>query len=311
MLPTGIHPFIGAWLANDEYSAPKGERTISATTLLKSVKQIVLTRRVEEPAADLNSLIASRIGTAAHGAIEATWRSDKLPELLIKLKQPAHKYVINPVEVLPGQIPVWLEQRREKEFQGWTITGQFDTVFNYQLRDIKLTRAWAIQNHVNDDKWAKQGAIYKWLFPEIIKDADMVIEAIAVDWSRSSALSDPSYPAMAWTEVRLRLDEPGSTELWLTEKLSLLEKYLHSPQDEIPECTDEELWRDPPTWAYYASGVVQGRCTKKFATKQEAEGHLLVKGKGIIEERKGQPKACGYCPAQSICNQYMRMTTND
>lgn len=307
MLPIGIHPFIGAWLANDLYSAPQGERTISATTLLKSVRQIVLSRRVEDSVTDLNSLIASRIGTAAHLAIEQTWKSENLPQILKKLRLPADKYVVNPEVVLEGQVPVYLEQRREKELAGWIITGQFDVVFNYQLRDIKLTRAFGIQNKLNEDKWQLQGAIYKWLFPEIIQDAYMVIEAIAVDWNRNSALSDPSYPRMAWTEVRLPLPEPVFTEKWLTEKISLIEKYLNSSQDDIPECTDEELWRDAPSWAYYSNGVVQGRCTKKFQTKQEADSHLMLKGKGIIEERKGLPKACGYCLAQSICNQYTRM----
>ena len=76
MLLPNMSESLGVWLATETYSGKGCERTISATELLKSTRQIVLSRRVDEAQAtpNINSLIASRIGVAIHDAIERARR---------------------------------------------------------------------------------------------------------------------------------------------------------------------------------------------------------------------------------------------
>lgn len=116
---------LGVWLATETYSGTGGERTISATELLKSVRQIVLSRRVDSAQAtpNLNSLIASRIGVAIHDAIRLSWVNPTRIKALEALGLPAHKYVVNPEGPVPdGMIDVRTEQRTDKVIDGWTVS---------------------------------------------------------------------------------------------------------------------------------------------------------------------------------------------
>lgn len=301
---------LGVWLATDDYTGgSEDERTISATSLLKSVRQYVLSRRVDSALAtpNITSLIASRIGQAIHAAIEKAWIGPTLHAALEALGLPADKYVVNPEgPVPPGMLVVYVEQRKERVIDGWTITGQFDIVIVGQLHDVKTTKGFVIRKKLNDEKWRMQGSIYRWLNPEVIQDDSVVIECVVLDWTAADAASNPEYPQQQWVSLSFKLKSIQDTESFIRNKLKEITKYLEAPEELIPDCTDEELWRDAPTYAYYANPEATGRSSKNFESLREANMHLAEKGKGVIKTRLGKAKACSYCPAAPACTQRLR-----
>ncbi len=309
MLLPNMSESLGVWLATDTYSGGGCDRTISATELLKSTRQIVLSRRVDTALAtpNINSLIASRIGVAIHDAIERAWTGPGLIKALEALGLPAHRYLVNPTGAVPdGMLVVYVEQRVEKVLDGWIITGQYDIVIVGQLHDVKSTKSYVLQKRLNDIKWAMQGSIYRWLNPEVIFDDSVVIECVVLDWTAASAAASPDYPQQQWVSLRLKLKSIQETESFLRTKLAEITNHLDTPEPELPECTDEELWRDEPTYAYFANPEATGRSTKNFDTLHDANMHLASKGKGRIDTRIGKPKACAFCSAASLCTQRLR-----
>lgn len=300
---------LGVWLATDTYDGYGDAKTISATTLLKSTRQIVLSRRVDAEIAtpNINSLIASRIGTAIHAAIESAWVSGTLPKALEALGLPSRRYVVNPENPSPeGKVDVYVERRFSREIDGWTVTGQADIIIAGQLHDVKTTKSFNVENKLSYNSWKMQGSIYRWLKPEVIKDDSVIIECIVLDWSAAGAASSPNYPQQQWCSIQLELMPLEQTELFIRAKLADIKTYLDSDEKLIPECTDEDLWRDPPRFAYYANPAAAGRSTKNFDTLAEANQYLASKGKGRVDVRLGKVKACHYCPAASICTQRLR-----
>lgn len=300
---------LGVWLATETYSGKGDERTISATELLKSTRQIVLSRRVDSAQAipNLNSLIASRIGVAIHDAIRLSWVNPTRIKALEALSLPAHKYVVNPTGPVPaGMIDVRTEQRTDKVIDGWTVTGEYDLVIAGQLMDTKTTKGFVIQKRLHDAKWAMQGSIYRWLNQEVITDDSVVIECVVLDWSAVDAASSPEYPQQQWVSLRLKLKTIQETESFIRTKLAEITRHLDTPEPDLPECTDEELWREAPSYAYFANPEATGRSTKNFDNLHDANMHLAEKGKGRVDTRPGKVKACGYCSAASLCTQRLR-----
>lgn len=309
MLLPNMSESLGVWLATDNYSGGGDGKTISATDFLRSVRQFVLGRRVDTALAtpNINSLVASRIGQAIHDAIERAWTGPGLVKALEALGLPAHRYIVNPTGPVPdGMLAVYVEQRVEKVLDGWTVTGQYDIVICGQLHDVKSTKSYVAQKRLHDTKWAMQGSIYRWLNPEVITDDSVVIECVVLDWAAAGAAASPEYPQQQWLSIRLTLKSIQETESFLRRKLAEITKHLDTPEPQLPECTDEDLWRGETEFAYYANPDATGRCSKKFDSRHDANQHLALKGKGRIDERPGKPKACAYCPAAPLCTQRLR-----
>lgn len=300
---------MAVWLAGDEYDHVDNPKYISATSLLKSVRQLILSKRIEptqENATDISVRMPSRMGTALHDAIERAWKGN-YAQALQDLGYPPG--VINAVRINPKPeelsediIPVWLEERTEKEFNGWTIGGKFDMVLEYRLRDVKSTSVFTFLNKSNDEKFRLQGSIYRWLNPDKIKHDHMYIDYIFTDWSAKQALGNKGYPQERVMEYPLELKSVGQTELFIATKLAQLDSLSDAHESLLPECTDEELWRSDPVYKYYTKPENK-RCQASFDNQHDANRHLAEKGKGIIVMVPGEVKACKYCAGYALCSQ--------
>lgn len=302
---------MAVWLAVDEYDYVDKPNYISATSLLRSVRQLVLMRRVQmgsEQTADISGRIANRMGSAFHDAIERAWKGN-YRQALKDLGYP--KRVIEAIRINPTDeelsddiIPVYLELRTEKEFNGWFIGGKFDMIMEGRLRDVKSTSVFTYLNKSNDEKFRMQGSIYRWLNPDKITHDHMYIDFLFVDWSANQAKGDRSYPQQKIIEYPLALKSVPETEQYVGAKLRALEKYMDAPEAEIPECTEEELWRSEPTYKYYKNPTKTARSTKNFDNLHDANLRLAEDGGvGIVVTVPGEVKACRYCAAFSACTQ--------
>jgi hypothetical protein len=309
------------WLLHDEYDYQKGDNYVSATGLLKSTKQTILSKRVppEENTADLTDFLASRFGTAVHDSIEKAWRSGKLPKYMKQLGYPdniANALVINPEQAdfdkNPDLLPVWIEQRAIKEVtladgSVWRIGGKFDMVIASRLHDTKTTSVYAYIKRSKDDDHAMQGGIYRWLNPDKIEDDHVFIQFVFTDWQRSQAKQNPDYPQHKAVEQAILMPSVVDVETFIKEKVQELSRLWDAPEDKLPECTDKELWRSEPTFRYYSDPLKakdpNAKSSKNFTDAALANAHLKEKGKGIVITKLGEAKACEYCHAFSVCKQ--------
>lgn len=278
------------WLATDNYEHDADDRVISATTLLKSTRQIVLGRRYKESEkvvdiADLSSMV---MGTSIHAGVEKALEPSNAINVLEKL---GYK---NGSEIMSQMV---VEKRTKKEIDGFVISGQFDMAYKGIVCDIKSTSTW--KYILGDGKdYIKQLSIYKWLNPEIITSNKAYIFYIFTDWSSVKAMSDTQYPQSRIAYKEYMLDE--NIETWIRKKLADINACSVLSDEQLPLCSDEELWREPDKYAWYKDPSKRTRATKVFEDKAEA----YAQAGGVVVERKGSVKACKYCSYINYCNQY-------
>lgn len=298
---------LSVWAVNNEYTGSNEDKSISATTLLKSVRQILLSRRASTNSEeDVIDKIDAAVGTAIHSAIEHAWVNNYKENL--KVLGYSDKTIdaikINPTEVHEGDIPVYLEQRIEKKVLDWTVTGQFDMVFNGQLIDFKTTGTYTYETGCKTNDYRMQGSIYRWLSPLITEDT-IAINFIFKNWQESK-INTPGYPKAKVLEQKIDLHSQTYVTTYVLDKITRLNKYYDSDEKDIPFCTADELQFKPSTFAYYANPDSK-RATKVCDTAVEAYKLVNERGKGIVKERKGEPVACRFCKGRDLCSQYKTM----
>lgn len=302
---------LAVWLAVDLYDGPTNSvsKTVSVTTLLKPIKETVLAPRVPagESVADVSDQLANRLGTALHSAVEYAWLN-KAKEGLVALgynKNVIERIKINPdpADLTEDDIALWLELRTQKEIMGWTVSGSCDFIFDQAAHDFKSTTVFSYIKGNNDDSHIKQMSMYRWLNPEKITRPDAYIEYLFKDFSANKAKSDKNYPQNSIVQKKFQIMEPAETEQYIISRLTLLEQNMNAEQADMPDCTEEELWMDPPEYKYFSKPDAK-RSTKNFGQDYYAAQQLLAeKGTGIVKTVQGKARKCNYCSAASICLQ--------
>ena len=300
---------VAVWLARDMYD--KDPNFLSGSELARSDRQIVLGRRAN-PNIDLSELISGRLGNAINDAIDAAWKSEFL-ENYIRLAgfNPLFKYAVNPAFEEPGTIPVYIQKRYEEEFMGKTLSGAPDLIMNRRLFDYKSTAVFLYQKKTPAD-YIWQLTTYRYLAREYIDDDTATIQFILKDWSKRTAARDPSYPQTPCPTMLVRVGSAEECRARLATRIGRLNELMSVDDHDLPRCTDEELWIDPPKFAYYRDphAKTTARATRVFNTHAEAVAYQgQQNGVGRIDLRKGEPRACDYCSASTICQQRAQWTT--
>lgn len=308
---------LAVFLASDFYDHDDDPNTISATALLKPIRQSILSTRVPpgDGMVNLADMMSSRIGTAIHDGIERSWRENYRPAMQA-LGYPER--VINMVKINPkddeigdGVIPVYMEERLSRFHSGFKITGKFDFIAEGEVQDFKSTSTFTYRNQVNATKYALQGSIYRWLDPKKITKDTMKIHYIFTDWKPSMVKSDPDYPPRRFHTQTFNLLSLQETDEFIRNKLKQLMQFKDAHEDDIPECGDEDLWRSEPQFKYYKNPNKTARSTKNFDTYQEALIRLSEDGNvGKVVQVPGQVTACKYCSAFAACSQKDRLVAS-
>jgi len=170
---------MAVFLAVDNYDYDPRPNAVSATTLLKSVRQIVLSKRAaklvheEKQTPDISTFVASRFGSAIHDGVEKAWTKENYTLALHRLGIPKSKIdsilinygftedakgnlVRDPSIPDPPEnaILVFMEVRSEKEINGVIVTGKFDFVGDGFLEDHKTTGVYTYMKKSNDEKFS-------------------------------------------------------------------------------------------------------------------------------------------------------------
>jgi hypothetical protein len=320
---------VAAYLASDSYDYIPN--TVSATALLKPIRQRVLAARVPTGMAqtDIMSMVKSRNGTSIHDGVERVWTNPLrrrlalmslgIPDSVISrivvnssqlLKQYGYgaesteKLYMEDTPVDANTIPVFLEVRSFREHMGVRVSGKFDFVAEAKVEDVKTTGTFTWTNDTKSEDYQLQGSIYRWLNPKIIRQDTMSIQFFFTDWAAYRLKSEKNYPAQPVMPLVIPLLSLDATEAFITQRLSLFEAHKSSHEQDLPQCTDKELWRKEPVYKYYKGGVVAARSTKNYPTAREAHEHLMKDGgTGLVVNIPGEVVACKYCPAFPICTQ--------
>ena len=300
---------LAVFLAHDDYDYDP--KSVSATKLLKPIRQTILASRVpkSDQQLDISTLVQSRVGQALHTAMENIWEHhyQTCMTALGYSPEDIDRIVINPEKdtKLPDDaIPVYMENRSVREFMGFRVSGKYDFVAEGRVEDFKSTSVFVYMNDTKADDYRLQGSIYRWLNPDIIKADTVRINFIFTDYTNRDAKTNPKYPKNRVADREYPLLSVEETEAFIAGKLTQLQNFWDAPEDEIPHCTDKELWRSDPVYKYYKNPAKMARATKNFTDFGEALNYQHKQGGvGIVVTIPGQVKACGYCSAYSVCTQ--------
>lgn len=284
---------LAVMLATDNYNFKPSPNRISVTSLIDSPKKWILSNQISETGVtDISMLIAARMGSSFHAAIEKAWEDPK--EALYALG-----YTTEQVESLK----VAQEVRMYRDVLGWTVSGQFDMVLNGYLQDHKEMGMYKYEK-ADFDSFRKQMSIYRWLDQgEHIHSSKASLNIHLKGWSALEASYKKDYPQCAMLSYPIELMTLKETEEFVTERIKLFQETSKLAPSEMPDCTGKELWQEPPVWQYFANPT-NIKATKNFPTEHEATQHLLLKGKGVIKFKSSKARRCmQYCPAYSICPQ--------
>ena len=307
-------PFL-VWLCMDEYDHNHDPNNISATSLIKPLRQFILNEKLPNTEVDVSNLVASRMGTAIHNSAEMSWMNkDNLFKALRLAGYPIR--VIELVKVNPTEeelqrnpdiIPVYLEQRVTKQINEFTVSGKFDMVLDGNIYDYKSTSVYTYINDSNAQKYIEQASIYRYLNPKIITGDTITILFIFTDWSQAASYNNKDYPKSRLMEKSYPLMSIQETEVFIKQKLSAIKSYRLKDIQELPLCDEKDLWVDPTVWKYYKDPTKLTRSTKNFDNSNDAYVFASNKGEGIVIEVKGKARACNYCNARPICTQYEQL----
>lgn len=338
---------LAAAVIYSDYDLNPGKKVVSATTLIRPVKQIVKTMwgiKKSKREIDVSSYLASFIGSSVHGVVEYVWTNPKIYKSLMKTlgysKKSIKNMVVNPKDTskkyLKGKTVIFVEKRSEIVVKGYTISGKFDYTINGKVHDLKSTSCFAITK-VNTEKerfrelmsgkrkgigrvyaveiecpsvfrYVMQGSIYKVLNPNIITGNTLVIQAALKDWVKFR-IDQPYYPQSRLVDLEFELFSKKEVKQYMKLKIaSLIDLKSIKDEDLLPECSSNDLWQSDSQWKYYSKEGA-ARATRNF--KEDASAAFAFKdekgGVGVVKEIQGTVRACNYCPHIDDCKQADRL----
>jgi hypothetical protein len=132
------------------------------------------------------------------------------------------------------------------------------------------------------------------------------------DWSKTQARRDSSYPQKPILNIDyifgevFRSDVAADMMADLSYKIQEILQYKDKPEEEIPDCSDEERWERGEKWAVMKKG--RKSAVKLHTSEFSAEQHLATLPAGhYIEHRPGVPVKCvDYCTCAETCSFYKK-----
>jgi len=209
-----------------------------------------------------------------------------------------------------GSIPGSLsEERLFVKVDGIILSGQIDlqeeTTEGVVITDYKFTSEWAYRSEKPD--WEQQLNVYRWLV-ETTKPKNVValrVAALIRDFSRHN-IGREGYPLAPIQMIDIPMWDTAKTEAFIRKRLEAHKnsKVDHAFGDALTECTTEERWESPTTYATKKKG--RKTAIRVFSTIEEATELAGKEKDGYVETRLGEPKRCtgNYCGVRDFCSQW-------
>lgn len=267
-------------LQRPQYS--KGAAHISATELISSPRIVQLRRAhwddIEEDASDM---VWSLFGSALHNVLQ-------------------HGKDENHI----------VEQRLFATIDGWTLSGAIDlqevNPDGIVISDYKCTSVWSVMNDKMD--WQRQLNIYAYLVESVKKVPVTALQIVAVlrDWSAREAETREDYPRSPIVVVPVPLWPMEVREAFIRKRINAHSEALFAADTNgaLPQCTPEDCWEKPTTWAVKKKG--NKRATLVLKSEADAQRQVDQLGEAyVIERRDGERTRCErFCSVSPWCEQY-------
>jgi len=208
------------------------------------------------------------------------------------------------------------EERMFTEVEGWTISGQTDTITlteeeGWVVSDYKFVTAYKFKRNYSGElvmpvDYERQLNMYAHLLRENgFRVDELKIVAIYRDWSKLEARRDSNYPQLG--------AETHDVKLWSADEArEFMEERVRLHQDAetaLPECDDEERWAKPDKYALMPNAN-SARARKLFDSRVDAftwakNPANKVKAGWVIDHRVGVNTRCeNYCLVSEYCEQF-------
>ncbi len=300
------------------YSGKGETRFASVTQLLKPIKQTILTKRYNDKIVlNASDQIWSLMGSAMHSVLEKR---------------------------LEGETNFVNEKRISVNILGKKITGGSDviTLDVHDLTDYKFTTVFTYlfldEKKIFD--WQMQLNMYKYLIEENLEEmglpSDFRINSLNIalifrDWRYVESLRGNSGYPRKTEEIPIQILPKEKVLKYMEERVSLLLKYENAKDSDLPICTKDETWEQPPIFAVmkkdrknavsikartHSKAVeiieeigqkIVDKLKRKPTSIDEYNALVKIKTKDYyIVKRESEPKMCTrYCPANKFCQQYI------
>lgn len=201
------------------------------------------------------------------------------------------------------------EGRAHLKVHDRAISGAADLYHGHGLlQDYKVTSAWTVVYGSRIKDWTAQlnvlAAIYRESgFP--ITRAEIV--CLYRDWSETQSLRSPDYPKQPMEIIPIDLWPHERALEYLEQSVQLLIQCESMSDDALPECTPEEMWERPTTYAV----MKQGRKSAVRVLDSEADALAFIAADAkngnamTVERRPGSRVRCErYCAVNKWCSQF-------
>jgi hypothetical protein len=174
------------------------------------------------------------------------------------------------------------------------------------VKDYKTTTIWAVMNEKVE--WEVQLNIYAGLVEDVkkIPVTSVGIVAIIRDWNRRESTTREGYPEAPIKELPIRLWSKEERDAFISNRIALHSacEFAIETDGGLPDCTPEEMWEKPTTYAIKKIG--NKRAFKVYATEKDALDAIEdMESNYEIEVRKGERTRCeNFCPVSAYCQQY-------
>lgn len=264
---------------NDKYS--KGRADYSVTELISPPQLALLKRRHGKDAAvDASDMIWQLLGTAVHSVLETGGRDEITEERLYSTVYGA---------VVSGAMDI------QKHGAGLHII------------DWKVTSVFSAMSE--KPEWEYQLNCYAYLVEKEKKTPvrKLSICAIMRDWRGYEARTKRGYPPRPAMMIDIPLWDFEEREEFLRSRIKLhTEAEMHHDLGEdLPPCTNEEMWLRDEQWAVHKPDAK--RAAAVFPTQSQATEYAEA-GKGLsVTHRPGRRVRCEeFCPVSAYCQQHAK-----
>jgi hypothetical protein len=189
------------------------------------------------------------------------------------------------------------------------VAGRFDILERrHILWDIKQTSTFKFVRG-NVDDFEKQLNIYAYMLQlDGIKVDTLKILAVFPDWNKwERQRQGGSYPPNKMTAYKFELWPFKERHDYFVDRINLHDAASVVPDDQLPLCTDEDMWAAPTKWAVYASKQAR-KASRLFEDKADALAYvnnMQDSATAIIRERPGKRTRCAdWCKCSPVCQQY-------
>lgn len=261
----------------------------SVTTLLRPPREVQLCKRhsKELPPRSLDNRLATFIGKAIHGAIEDSVKG--MEGYKIEHRFEFDEPVGDDIVKIAG------------------TCDMYDEV-NHRLIDHKTTTTFIYGGELKKE-WVEQLNIYAYFLRRLGYQVDeCIVNCVFKDWrpnaGRYKSTDYPSLPIMEFSFT------PWSYEVekeFYERKLKEHNDASKIEDDNLPECTADDMWIKPESYAVYRPGAA--KAIRLLSTEREAERYIRDKKlTGCqVEHRPGERTKCEkYCSAAPFCNQFKK-----